>query len=185
MKIHALFEWCWCCYVVAAKPSVEYGITVPIMCKYLESVLLPARLRGLPMPRSGPMECRPAADRSAQCAVCLALTGSCDSGPQGLACYILPSVPSDSHFCKPQRSSTNEKARQTRNFVLQAVRIGGIMHKAAPCSGRPTRAVLLLLVGRHTTQPGVIPPRISPSFVQERNSQRTWTPPWTPSPHSL
>lgn len=87
------------------------------------------------------------------CAVRLALTGSCAPGTRVLhATFRTVRL----LLLQAAESSTNEKARQTRNFVLQAARIGGIMHKAAPCSRRPTRPVLLLLVGRHTTQPYVI-----------------------------
>lgn len=166
---------------MSSAPSLRLN-TVPVTCKCPESVLLLARLRGLPMPRSGPGSDGMKSSSRSPCAVCLALTGSWAPGTRVLrATFRTVRL----LLLQAAGSSTNEKARQTRNFVLQAARIGGIMHKAAPCSGRPTRPEVCFCYCRTAHNAARChSPRISPSSVQERNSKRTCTPPGTPSPHS-
>lgn len=52
--------------------------------------------------------------------ICLALTGPSDPGHQGLACYYLRPVRLPP--LQAAGSSTNKKAREARNFVVQAAR---------------------------------------------------------------
>lgn len=104
---------------------------------------------------------------------CLALTGPSHSGHKGLACCYLRTVRLPP--LQAAGSSTNKKARETKNLVVQAARLRVSLgsctrrrHALAELDELNHLGSFCQIVQRHTRLPCVIFPRISSSSVQER-----------------